>query len=176
MPIIKLFVRLLATIQLQMIHIYVLEEIYVCLIQSIIFWGRGKAYFACFLIVITQPYPCRNFKMIIGPNNFLTVWWTHMNPKDKEIANTHIKHLPSLIEMDAWPEIIHVLTKFWDDVNMVFHFEEVELTPIIEEVLTCYESIDMCMKRRITPNNNIIVPIIWNHQNFKDVLAINNDT
>lgn len=76
--------------------------------------------------------------MVTRPVNFLKIWWDHMNREDKKIVSTHIGHLPSLIEIDAWPKMILMLTIFWDDVNMVFHFTDIELTPTIEEVRTYY--------------------------------------
>lgn len=79
---------------------------------------------------MAQPAPCRRFKMVTNPNNFLKVWWSYINAEDKEIVITHIDHVPSLMEMDAWPKIILMLTEFWDDKNMVYHFRGFELTPL----------------------------------------------
>ncbi|KAF3674071.1 putative beta-caryophyllene synthase-like [Capsicum annuum] len=75
----------------------------------------------------------KKFKMVTKTDDFLKLWWDHISAKERKIVRTQFRHLPSLIEMDAWPEMIHVLTTFWDDQNMVFHFGDVELTPTIEE-------------------------------------------
>ncbi|KAF3667782.1 hypothetical protein FXO38_08433 [Capsicum annuum] len=75
------------------------------------------------------------FKMVTKPDDFLKLWWDHMSAKERKIVRTNIGYLSYLIEMDAWPEMIHVLTTFWDNQNMVFCFGDVELTPTIEEVL-----------------------------------------
>lgn len=96
--------------------------------------------------------------MVTKPDDNLKLWWDYRGTEERKIVRTHIGHLPSLIEMNAWPEMIHVLTTFWDDQNMVFRFGDVELTPTIEEVLICYESTEMCFKRKETPNKNILVP------------------
>lgn len=53
--------------------------------------------------------------------------------EDKRIIKTHISHLPSLLDMDILEEMIHMLTKFWDDYNIVFYFDGVELTHDIEK-------------------------------------------
>ena len=136
----------------------------------------GKAYFVCFCVGMTQPLPVKRFKMVTKPDDFLKVWWAYMGSEDKKIIKTHIGHLPSLLEMDVWPEMIHVLTEFWDDDNMVFRFGEVELAPTIEEVVVSYESIHMCNKRKKTPDNNVLVPEVWNRQKIKDAFLIKDDT
>ncbi|XP_047269721.1 uncharacterized protein LOC107876128 isoform X2 [Capsicum annuum] len=115
------------------------------------------------------------FKMVTKPDDYLKLWWDYMGPDERKIVRTHTGHLPLLIEMDAWPEMIHVLMIFWDDQNMVFHFEDVELTPTIEEVLICYESIEMCFKRKEKPNKNILVPAVWDRQTIKEAFLTDDD-
>ena len=89
--------------------------------------------------------------MVTVPDPFLKVWWKFMNNEDKGIVQKHIGHLPSLLEMNAWPGLIGTMVKFWDSENMVFRFREVELTPTIEEILISYESVAMCNKRKRQP-------------------------
>ncbi|MCD7457612.1 hypothetical protein HAX54_035520 [Datura stramonium] len=95
--------------------------------------------------------------MVTEPDDYLRVWWKYMNKEDKSIIRTHNRYFSSLVDMKAWPEMMHVLTNFWDNVNMVFRFGNVELTSTIEEVLTSYESVSMCKKRKKMPDNDVLV-------------------
>ncbi|XP_047260048.1 uncharacterized protein LOC124892915 [Capsicum annuum] len=125
---------------------------------------------------MAQFHSREKFKMVTKPDDYLKLWWVYMGPDERKIIRTHVGHLSSLIEMDAWPEIIHVLTTFWDDQNMVFRFGDVELTPTIEEVLICYESIEICFKRKEKPDKNILVPAVWDRQTIKEAFLTDDDT
>ena len=132
--------------------------------------------FVFFYVDMAQSHSREKFKMVTKPNNCLKLWWDYMGPDERKIIRTCIGHLPSLIEMDAWPKIIHVLTTFWDDHNMVFHFGDVELTPTIEEVLICCESIEMCFKRKEKPDKNNLVPAVWDRQTIKEAFLTDDDS
>ena len=95
-----------------------------------------------------------------------------MNNEDKGIVQKHIGHLPSLLEMNAWPGLIGTMVKFWDSENMVFRFGEVELTPTIEEILTSYESVAMCNKRKRHPDTNLLNTIIWDFVKVREKLSL----
>ena len=95
-----------------------------------------------------------------------------MNNDDKRVVQKHIGHLPSLLEMNAWPGLIGTMVKFWDSENMVFRFGEVELTPTIEEILISYESIAMCNKRKRHPDTDVLNPIIWDFAEIKEKLLL----
>ena len=99
-------------------------------------FGVGeRLIFVFFYVDMAQLHSREKFKMVTKPDDYLKLWWDYMGTEERKIVRTHIGNLYSLIEMDAWPEIIHVLTTFWDDQNMVFCFGDVELTPNIEDVL-----------------------------------------
>lgn len=89
-------------------------------------------------------------QMVIQPHPFLRVWWVKMDECDKREVRKHIGHLPSLMEMEAWPDLISVMIKFWDKNCVVFRFGDVELTPTLEEMLASYESIGMCIKESLS--------------------------
>ena len=77
-------------------------------------------------------------RMVTVPDLILKVWWRFMN-NNKMIVQKHIGYLPSLLEMNAWPDLTGTMVKFWDSEHMVFRFGEVDLTLTIEEVLTSYK-------------------------------------
>ena len=62
--------------------------------------------------------------------------------------------------------------KFWDNENMVFRLGEVELTPIIEEVLISYESVATCNKSKRHPDTNLLDPKIWNFAKIRQKLSL----
>ena len=95
-----------------------------------------------------------------------------MNTEDKGIVQKHIGHLPSLLEMNAWPGLIGTMVKFWDSENMVFPLGEVELTPTIKEILISYESVAMCNKRKRHPDTDLLNPIIWDFAKIKREVVI----
>ena len=66
----------------------------------------------------------------------------------KMIVQKCIGYLPSLLEINAWPDLIRTMVKVWDNENMVFWFGEVKLVPTIQKVLINYESFAMCNKRK----------------------------
>ncbi|XP_047261895.1 uncharacterized protein LOC124895494 [Capsicum annuum] len=125
---------------------------------------------------MAQLHSHEKFKMVTKIDDYLKLWWDYMSAEERKIVKTHIGYLPSLIEMDALPEMIHVLATFWDDQNMVFRFGDVELTPTIKEVLICYKSIEICFKRKEKPDKSILVPAVWDHQTIKEAFLNDEDT
>ncbi|KAF3685992.1 Beta-adaptin-like protein C [Capsicum annuum] len=97
---------------------------------------------------MAQLHSHEKFKMVTKPEDYLKLWWDYMGTEERKIVRTHIGHLPSLIEMDAWPKMIHVLTTFWDDQNM----------------------------RKETPDKNILVPDVWDRQKIKEAFLNDDDT
>lgn len=94
-----------------------------------------------------------------------------MNECDKREVQRHIGYLPSLMEMEAWPDLIGAMIKFQDRNCFVFRFGDIELTPTLEEVLASYESIGMCNKRKSKPDNGILIPKVWGPKEFKEALS-----
>lgn len=114
--------------------------------------------------------------MVTKPDDYLKLWWDYMSAEERKIIRKHIRHQPLLIKMDAWPKMIHVLTTFWDDQNVVFRFGDVELTPTIEELLIFYETIEICFKRKENTDKNILVPAVWDRQTIKRAFLTDDDT
>ncbi|KAH0735660.1 hypothetical protein KY285_011367 [Solanum tuberosum] len=111
-------------------------------------------------------------RMVTIPDPYLQVWWKFMNKEDRKKVQRHIGHLPSLMEMVAYPDLIGTMVKFWDNNNMVFRFGEVELTPTIDEVLASYESVGMCNKRKHQPDTDLLFPKVWDFAEIKEKLSL----
>ncbi|KAH0764718.1 hypothetical protein KY285_000589 [Solanum tuberosum] len=110
--------------------------------------------------------------MVTIPHPYLQVWWKFMNAEDKKNVQRHIGHLPSLMEMVAYPDLIGTMVKFWDIDNMVFRFGKVELTPTIDKVLASFESVGMCNKRKHQPDTDLLFPKIWDFTEIKENLSL----
>ena len=61
-----------------------------------------------------------------------------------------------LLEIKAWHGLIGTMVKFWVSENIVFQFGEVKMTPTIEDILTSYEIIAMCNKRKRQPDTDLL--------------------
>ena len=54
-------------------------------------------------------------------------------PQLRRTLNKYVGDLTELINMDGWPELIEVLTGYWNSQRMVFHYGMAEITPTLEE-------------------------------------------
>ncbi|MCD7464474.1 hypothetical protein HAX54_052823, partial [Datura stramonium] len=50
------------------------------------------------------------FGMVNQAPEDLKIWWKVLSKHDKDQVETHIGFLPSLMEMNAWPELIETIT------------------------------------------------------------------
>ncbi|KAL3351888.1 hypothetical protein AABB24_020129 [Solanum stoloniferum] len=51
-------------------------------------------------------------RMVTILDPYLQVWWKFINKEDKKKVQRHIGHLPSLMEMMAYPDLIGTMVKF----------------------------------------------------------------
>ena len=72
--------------------------------------------------------------MVISAPPQLAMWHNDLDGDHKRTLNKYIGALTELINMDGWPELIEVLTGYWDSQRMVFHFGTAEITPTLEEL------------------------------------------
>lgn len=49
--------------------------------------------------------------------------------------------------MAGWPELIAVLTCYWDNEKMVFQFGTIEITRIMEELRDCIDTVGPGLER-----------------------------
>lgn len=94
-----------------------------------------------------------------------------MGECDKRKVQRHIGYLLSLMEMEAWPDLVDAMIKFWDNNCMVFRFGDVELTPTLEEIIASYESVGMCNKRKPELDKDLLIPKILNSRETKVALS-----
>ena len=69
---------------------------------------------------------------------------------------------------------IEVITQFEDDKKMVFRFGDVKITPTLEEINDCLDSIGTCGKRKKCPNHHILLHNRPTSEELKNVLLLVN--
>ena len=69
---------------------------------------------------------------------------------------------------------IEVITQFEDDKKMVFQFEDVEITPTLEEIKDCQDSIGTCGKTKKFPNHHILLLDRPTSEDLKNILLLVN--
>lgn len=72
--------------------------------------------------------------MVVRAPDMHNLWYNYLNELHGRDLNKYVRALTELINMVGWPELIEVLTTYWDNENMVFQFETMEITATIEEI------------------------------------------
>ena len=78
----------------------------------------------------------------------LTILHNDLDGDHRRTLNKYVGALTELIIMDGWPELIEVLTGYWDSQKMVFHFGTGKITPTIEEIRDCIDTVGTGIERR----------------------------
>ena len=60
--------------------------------------------------------------------------------------------------MDGCQELNEVLTGYWDSQRMVFRFETVEITPTLEEIRDCIDTVGTGLERRARKQEDVFIP------------------
>ena len=63
------------------------------------------------------------FDMVIAAPLQLTIWYDSLDGDHRRTLNKYVRALMELINMNGWPELLEVLTNFWDNQRMVFQFD-----------------------------------------------------
>ena len=60
--------------------------------------------------------------------------------------------------MNGWPKLIEVLTDFWDNQRMVLQFETAEITPTVEEIRDCIDTVGTGIEKKARSQEDIFIP------------------
>ena len=63
------------------------------------------------------------FHMIVEPPLKLKMWYDNLDRDYRRTLNKNVGALTKLLNMNDWPELIEVLTGYWDNERMVFNLE-----------------------------------------------------
>ena len=71
------------------------------------------------------------FDMVVSAPPELTMWYNDLEGDHRRTLNKDVGVLIELINMNGWPELIEVLTGYWDSQKMVFRLGTAKITPIL---------------------------------------------
>jgi len=74
------------------------------------------------------------FGMVTNIHPRLLSWWEDLHSSDQALVRKYLGNFPSLMEVQPNNNIIEAATMFWDCDRSVFHFGEIEMTPLLEEI------------------------------------------
>ena len=60
--------------------------------------------------------------------------------------------------MNGWLEVVEVLTGYWNSQRMVFQFGATEMTPTLEEIRDCIDTVGTGIERRERKQGDIFIP------------------
>ena len=96
--------------------------------------------------------------MVVSAPPQLTMWYNDLDGDHRRTLNKYVGALTKLINMDGWPELIEVLRGYWDSQKMVFHFGTTEITPTLEEIRDCIDTVGTGIERRVGKQEAIFIP------------------
>ncbi|XP_049343488.1 uncharacterized protein LOC125807795 [Solanum verrucosum] len=98
------------------------------------------------------------FDMVVEAPVLLKIWYNDLTVVHKRVLNKYIGALTELLNMVGWPELIEVLTGYWDNEKMVFRFGTMEITPTIEEIRDGIDTVGTGLERRVRKQEHILIP------------------
>ncbi|KAK4724722.1 hypothetical protein R3W88_027501 [Solanum pinnatisectum] len=107
------------------------------------------------------------FDIVVEALVLLKMWYNDLNVFHKRDLNKYVGALTKLINMVGWPELVEVLTGYWDNERMVFQFETMEITPTIKEIWDEIDTVGTGLERRLRKQESILIP---NKPTFEDII------
>ena len=86
--------------------------------------------------------------MVIAAPPQLSMWYDNLDGDHRRTLNKYVGALTELINMNCWPELIEVLTGYWNSQRMVFQFGTVKIIPTLEEIRDCIDTVGTGIERR----------------------------
>ena len=88
------------------------------------------------------------FDMVIEALPQLKMWHDNLNGDHKRTVNKYVGALTELINKNSWPELVEVLTHYWDSQRMVFQLGTAEITPTLEDIRDCIDTVGTGIERK----------------------------
>ena len=111
------------------------------------------------------------FDMVVEASFLLKIWHNDLDRDHKRTLNKYMGVLTEFINMSGWPELIEVLIGYWDNERIVFRFGTVEITPTIEKIQDCIDTVGTGLERRVRKDEDIFVPNKPSIENIADWLG-----
>ncbi|KAK4726792.1 hypothetical protein R3W88_031709 [Solanum pinnatisectum] len=107
------------------------------------------------------------FDMIVKAPALLKMWYNDLNAFHKRDLNKYVGALTELINMVGWPELVEVLTSYWDNERIVFWFGTMEITPTTEKIRDEIDTVGTGLERRVRKQESILIP---NKPTLEDII------
>ena len=115
------------------------------------------------------------FDMIVSAPPQLTMWYNDFDGDHRRTLNKYVGALTELVNMNGWPKLIEVLTRYWDSHKMVFHFGTAEITPTLEEIRDCIDTVGTGIEIRARKQEDIFIPNKPSVENIADWFGLRKD-
>ena len=69
--------------------------------------------------------------MVVSAPCQLTMWYDNLYGDHRRTLNNYVGALIEFINMNGWPELVEVITGYWNSQKMVFRFETAKMTPTL---------------------------------------------
>ena len=79
--------------------------------------GVGKSLTTFYFAYINR-FP--KFDMVVSVQPQLTMWYDNLDGNHRRTLRKYVGALTELININGWPELVEVLTGYWDSERMVF--------------------------------------------------------
>ena len=106
------------------------------------------------------------FYMVIAAPPQLTMWYENLDRDHRRTLNKCLGALTELINMNGWPELVDVLMGYWDSQRMVFRFRIAEITPTLEGIRDCIDTVGTGTKWWARKIEDIFIP---NKRSVEDI-------
>ena len=113
--------------------------------------------------------------MIVSAPPQLTMWYNDFDGDHRRTLNKYVGALTELVNMNGWPKLIEVLTRYWDSHKMVFHFGTAEITPTLEEIRDCIDTVGTGIEIRARKQEDIFIPNKPSVENIADWFGLIKD-
>ena len=117
--------------------------------------GGGEKY-NVFLFYRHGSFP--KFDMVVSAPPQLTMWYNDLDGDHRRTLNKYVDALTELININGWPELIKVLTGYWDSRKMVFCFRTDDITLTLEETRYYIDTVGTKVQRRARKQEDILIP------------------
>ena len=104
--------------------------------------------------------------MVAEASVLLKMWYNDLDKDHRRTHNKYVGALTELLNVVGWPQLIEVLTCYWDNKKMAFQFGTVEITPIVEEMWDNIDTGGIGLERGVRKQEEILIA---NNPSIEDI-------
>ena len=112
------------------------------------------------------------YDMVVSAPPQLRMWHNDLDGDHRRTLYKYVGAITELINMECWPELIEVLTEYWDSQKWVFWFGTTEITPTMEEIRDCIDTVGIGIEMRAQKQEDIFIPNKPYAENIADLFGL----